>query len=73
MTERKWTPCAAQSGEYHAGYNQALQDTAAPELYEALEDALNAMDNREVPISYDAYSAFTKPMREALSKARGHK
>ena len=64
MTERKWTPCAAQSAEYHAGYNQALIDTAAPELYEALEEACD-------PINGYLYGPALDRARAALSKARG--
>ena len=74
MNERKWTPCAAQSAEYHAGYNQALIDTAALDLYEALELVLDAIGALSKPHELygwgldkdDIDSIFT-----TLAKARG--
>ena len=66
MTERNWTPCQAQTFDYHAGYEKALKDTAAPELYDALENLLKCHEG-EGGTKYHAGDIA----RAALAKARG--
>lgn len=60
--DKKWTPCAAQSAEYHAGYEQAMEDTASHDLYDALKYV------RRLVKAEDVDTAF---IDGALAKAEG--
>lgn len=69
MTEHKWTPRDAQSAEYHAGYNQALKDTAAPDLYKALGKMVYLQSGG--PSTGTEAEKWLKDALSALAKARG--
>lgn len=66
MSERKWTPPSWQSWEYHSGYYQALHDSAAPELYEALEEISEWSRRQNIALPSPKIYA-------ALAKARGER